>query len=116
MVANISASKKLEGDNASASHLVKSLRLESLPSSIQTHPGKDALPLFLIHDGSGLVNYYSRLQPLARSIHGIHNPHFISSQPWENVVEMSQAYAKVISQVSKGPLVLGGKLLSSFPV
>ncbi|PBK92884.1 putative polyketide synthase [Armillaria gallica] len=108
VVANISASKKLEGDNASASHLVKSLRLESLPSTIQTHPGNDALPLFLIHDGSGLVNYYSRLQPLARSIYGIHNPHFISSQPWENVVEMSQAYAKVISQVSKGPLLLGG--------
>ncbi|KAK0228850.1 polyketide synthase [Armillaria fumosa] len=108
VVANISASKKLEGDNASTSHLVKSLRLESLPSTIQTHPGTDALPLFLIHDGSGLVNYYSRLQPLARSIYGIHNPHFISSQPWENVVEMSQAYAKVISQVSKGPLLLGG--------
>ncbi|SJL00722.1 related to polyketide synthase modules and related proteins [Armillaria ostoyae] len=107
-VAHISASKNLEGDNASTSHLVKSLRLESLPSTIQTHPGNDALPLFLIHDGSGLVNNYSRLPPLARSIYGIHNPHFISSQPWKNVVEMSQAYAKVISQVSKGPLLLGG--------
>ncbi len=114
VVANISASKKLEGDNTSTSHLVKSLRLESLPSSIQTHTGNDALPLFLIHDGSGLVNNYSRLPPLARSIYGIHNPHFISSQPWENVVEMSQAYAKVISQVSKGPLLLGGKHLPLF--
>ncbi|KAK0463812.1 putative polyketide synthase [Desarmillaria tabescens] len=93
------AAKKLVAISV-ASHLVKSLQLESLPSSIQTHSGNGALPLFLIHDGSGL--------PLARSIYGIHNPHFISSQPWENVVEMSQAYAKVISQVSKGPLLLGG--------
>ncbi|KAH9065286.1 polyketide beta-ketoacyl-synthase [Lactarius vividus] len=64
---------------------------------------------FLIHDGSGLVEYIYTLPSLDRDLWGIYNPHFMSSQPWESVVSMAAAYAKYTKEVvGFGPVLLGG--------
>ncbi|EDR13531.1 polyketide beta-ketoacyl-synthase [Laccaria bicolor S238N-H82] len=65
-------------------------------------------PLFLIHDGSGLVNYCGRISPLGREVWGLKNPRFSSAQPWSSLVDMASAYAQSILKVSTGPLILGG--------
>ncbi|KAA1479595.1 alpha/beta-hydrolase, partial [Dentipellis sp. KUC8613] len=62
----------------------------------------------LIHDGSGLVLYIRRLSPLDRDIWGIHNPHFITSQPWESVVSMAAEYSEFATKTTSEPLLLGG--------
>ncbi|KAA1469652.1 polyketide synthase [Dentipellis sp. KUC8613] len=88
--------------------LVTALRLDSVPIEVQkaTTPGR--APLFLIHDGSGLVLYIRRLSPLDRDIWGIHNPHFITSQPWESVVSMAAEYSEFATKTTSEPLLLGG--------
>ncbi|TFK33599.1 hypothetical protein BDQ12DRAFT_657776 [Crucibulum laeve] len=99
--------KALELAQTSISRLVKALRLDTIPAAVQTSTSK-RLPLFLIHDGSGLTNYYDRLSPLDRNIWGINNPHFVTAQPWDNVVEMATAYANYVADTSSGPVILGG--------
>ena len=70
-------------------------------------PGR--VPLFLIHDGSGLVKYIHNLPPLGRDLWGIHNPYFINSRPWESVESMAAEYAKyTIKAAGLGPVILGG--------
>lgn len=90
------------------------LHLNDIPISIQKYeenPGR--LPLFLIHDGSGLVNYLHRLPPLKRAVWGIHNPHFATAEPWDNIAHMASAYAELIVSTTQGPVLLGGKYLLS---
>ncbi|TFK37752.1 hypothetical protein BDQ12DRAFT_735983 [Crucibulum laeve] len=83
------------------------LQLDTIPISIQTSTSGRP-PLCLIHDGSGLVNYIKRLSPIGRPLWGIHNPHFITSQPWESVVAMASEYAEYAIKTTSGPLILGG--------
>lgn len=71
--------------------------------------------LFLIHDGSGLVNYCDRISPLGRDVWGLKNPRFSSAQPWSSLVDMASAYTQSILKVSTGPLILGGNLIISDP-
>ena len=67
------------------------------------------LPLYLIHDGSGLVDYYSRLDPLGRDVWGIENPHFHSKVLWDSLEQMAQRYADLIMVHKTGEsLILGG--------
>ncbi|KAJ7160342.1 putative polyketide synthase [Mycena filopes] len=88
--------------------LTKTLRLDTVPVPIQTSDTSARLPLFFIHDGSGLVNYYERLSFLDRAIWGIHNPRFVSGQPWNGLVDMAAAYVEYILSTTSGPLLLGG--------
>ncbi|KAJ7634563.1 putative polyketide synthase [Roridomyces roridus] len=88
--------------------IVKTLHIDSVPALIQRSETSDRLPLFFIHDGSGLVNYYDRLSSLDRDIWGIHNPRFTSSRPWGSLVDMASAYVKYILSTTSGPLLLGG--------
>ncbi|KAF8125118.1 Alpha/Beta hydrolase protein, partial [Boletus edulis] len=70
-------------------------------------------PLYLVHDGSGLVSHYERLLPLHRDVWGLSNPRFFSGDPWQTLEEMAQAYAQTIEQhAHDGALMLGGQ--SSF--
>ncbi|KNZ72615.1 Conidial yellow pigment biosynthesis polyketide synthase [Termitomyces sp. J132] len=85
----------------------KTLRLEVNPISVQSS-NSNRLPLFFIHDGSGLVNYYERLPPLDRPIWAIHNPNFSTSQPWNSISEMARTYAKLIANLIIGPIIVGG--------
>ncbi|KAF7327244.1 hypothetical protein MKEN_00301700 [Mycena kentingensis (nom. inval.)] len=86
----------------------KTLQLDVVPISIQRANASDRLPLFLIHDGSGLVNYYDRLSFLDRDIWGIPNPRFVTGQPWSELVDMAAAYVDYILTTTSGPLLLGG--------
>lgn len=66
-------------------------------------------PLYLVHDGSGLVNDYERLLSLHRDVWGINNPRFFCNESWETLEDMAQAYAVAIEQHAKdAALVLGG--------
>ncbi|KAL0948282.1 hypothetical protein HGRIS_010876 [Hohenbuehelia grisea] len=100
--------KVAEVAQTNLSRIAKALRLDIVPVPIQQSKTTTNLPVFLIHDGSGLVNYYERLSPLNRNIWGIHNPHFVTAQPWDNVVHMATAYADYIQSTSKGPVIVGG--------
>ncbi|KAJ8496323.1 hypothetical protein ONZ45_g12501 [Pleurotus djamor] len=87
---------------------VDALKLNVIPRCIQRSENTTQIPLFLIHDGSGLTNYYDRLPTLNRSLWCIPNPRFLSSQPWDSVVQMAKAYADLISKAISGPVILGG--------
>ncbi|KAJ6485560.1 putative polyketide synthase [Mycena sanguinolenta] len=93
---------------ASLGHITTALRLDTCPVPIQRPESSGRLPLFFIHDGSGLVNYYERLPFLDRSIWGIHNPRFIDARPWDGMVDMAAAYVEYVLSVTSGPLLLGG--------
>ncbi|KAJ7022589.1 putative polyketide synthase [Mycena alexandri] len=105
---------RLEGRPLSVDDVVaiacvtKALRLDTVPVPIQSPETSARLPLFFIHDGSGLVNYYERLSFLDRAIWGIHNPRFVSGRAWDSLVDMAAAYVEYILSTTSGPLLLGG--------
>ncbi|KAJ7051783.1 putative polyketide synthase [Mycena amicta] len=108
-LAKIAATSLLPStDVPSLSRISKAFQLDTIPVSIQRPNTSDRLPLFLIHDGSGLVNYYDRLSFMDREIWGIHNPRFASGQPWKELVDMAAAYVDYILGTTSGPLLLGG--------
>ena len=81
----------------------------TVPVSVQKTGKIGRVPLFLIHDGSGLVKYIDNLPSLGRDLWGIHNPNFMNSRPWESVESMAAEYAKyVIKAAGEGPVLLGG--------
>lgn len=91
--------------------IVKAYKLGKVPVPIQKASSRGHLPLFLIHDGSGLVNYYNRLSPLGREVWGIHNPHFLSENPWpwDSLESMAAEYADYVMHLTSDPVVIGGK-------
>jgi acyl carrier protein len=88
---------------------------DPVPISVQQTGKTGRTPLFLIHDGSGLVKYTDNLPPFGRDLWGIHNPNFMNSRPWESVESMAAEYAKyMIKAAGKGPVLVGGlDLISS---
>ncbi|KAF8626009.1 hypothetical protein AX17_006732 [Amanita inopinata Kibby_2008] len=85
--------------------------LDANPILLQsTTSCSNRLPLFLIHDGSGLVSYYSRLGSLDRSVWGIRNPHFGTAEPWGGGLgQMAKDYADRIQKLAlQGSVILGG--------
>ena len=81
----------------------------TVPISVQKTGETGRVPLFLIHDGSGLVKYIDDLPSLGRDLWGIHNPNFMNSRPWESVESMAAEYAKYVIKVAgEGPVLLGG--------
>ncbi|GLB38792.1 putative polyketide synthase [Lyophyllum shimeji] len=101
------ASESTKTASATVNTLVSAFRLDTVPLPIQTS-GSERLPLFLIHDGSGLVNYYERLSPMGRPVWAIHNPNFLSTRPWHSLKDMATAYADYINRQTTGPVLLGG--------
>lgn len=89
--------------------LEHAFHLDTLPRPIKSSPTSTNYPLFVVHDGSGLVDYYDRLSDIERDIWGIHNPNFLSEQQWKSVSDMATAYSSLVMSVTKGPLLLGGK-------
>lgn len=81
---------------------------------LQRCPGSLRAPLYLVHDGSGLVGHYERILPLHRDVWGIGNPRFFSDESWETLEDMAQAYAlAVVEHAKDAPLILGGHFISS---
>ena len=68
-------------------------------------------PLFLIHDASGGIYSYYKLDKLGRTVYAIYNPWFRNKAKWEGGAEMFvREYIKLIrSVVSKGDILVGGK-------
>ncbi|KZP21464.1 putative polyketide synthase [Athelia psychrophila] len=67
-------------------------------------------PLFLVHDGSGMVDYFNRMPSLGRDVWTIPNPHFGKDAiwPWEDLESMAQEYTGYVTSVSSGPVLVGG--------
>lgn len=91
-----------------AARLTKALKLGDIPLLLQRST-ISSLPLFLIHDGSGLISYYHGIPSLGRQVWGINNPNFISSEQWQSVAEMASCYTHHIARVVTGPIILGGR-------
>ncbi|KAJ4473122.1 putative polyketide synthase [Lentinula aciculospora] len=92
---------------AAQARLVGALRLGTNPVRVQAFHG-NSTPIFFIHDGSGLVNYYDKVRPLHRNVWAIYNPQFLPSLPWGSVKHMAVAYADYICALSTGTILLGG--------
>ena len=83
---------------------------------LQQCPGSLRAPLYLVHDGSGLVSHYERLSPLHRDVWGLGNPCFFSDESWETLEDMAQAYARAIERHAKDTaLILGGQFFRLHP-
>jgi iterative type I PKS product template protein len=109
MIPELSASLNvIEYINPTLAATVNASKVSTLPFPLQRCQDTPNLPLFLIHDGGGLVHYYSRLSPLDRDVWGISNPNFISGQPWNSVTSMATHYATLITKTVSGPLLIGG--------
>jgi iterative type I PKS product template protein len=97
-----------EDEHTDSNYLIRALQLDvSLVPIQDSKSGR--VPLFLIHDGSGLVHYYDRLTYMDRPIWGINNPHFITGEPWDSTFDMAKAYADLVASQGTGPIILGGK-------
>jgi iterative type I PKS product template protein len=82
------------------------------PTPFQKATNTQNLSLFLVHDGSGMVNYYERLSSLNRDVWGVSNPKFSSNEEWSDVQAMAAHYAGLIAATTAGPIIVGGKLFS----
>ena len=68
-----------------------------------------ATPLFMIHDGSGLINSYEQVGEIGRPFYGIMDPHFGTRECWVDMQSMGREYARLIARQSGGrPAILGG--------
>ena len=68
-----------------------------------------AAPLFMIHDGSGLINSYEQVGEIGRPLYGVTDPHFGTRQSWADIRSMGREYALLIAgQSGGGPVILGG--------
>ncbi|KAF4562547.1 hypothetical protein EYR36_003941 [Pleurotus pulmonarius] len=92
-----------------AARMKKLLRMESIPAALQTSKHRRP-PLYLVHDGSGIVTHYSRIGNIDRGLWGMFNPLFFENKHWDGVVPMAQAYSKHILSTSPGdaPILIGG--------
>ena len=70
--------------------------------------GRDAQPLVLIHDGSGLSLPYRKIHDLIRPLWGISNPKAFTTDTWPDLDAMAKAYAANIAASITGPVILGG--------
>ena len=67
-----------------------------------------AAPLFMIHDGSGLIGSYERIDGIGRPFYAIKDPYFGTRESWTDVTSMGREYAQLIAGQSDGPIILGG--------
>jgi len=92
--------------------LTETLRLTSFDarlSRFQFNKDATAVPLLLIHDGSGLTSHYDRLPPLHRDVFALTNPRLITGGKWETVEEMAESYADVVLGATSDQIIIGGK-------
>lgn len=67
-------------------------------------------PLFLFHDGSGMVGQYSRICDFDRSLHGFFDPHFFSPKAhFSSIHKMATQYISHLSKSETPSLIIGGE-------
>ncbi|KAI0073585.1 ketoacyl-synt-domain-containing protein [Panus rudis PR-1116 ss-1] len=88
-----------------------SIEQQPTPVLLQTGHDRDAVPLFLIHDGSGMVFSYARLESLGCPVYGIQNPLLCTGEGWKGgILEMASHYAELIkvSLAARADCMVGG--------
>ncbi|KAH7919227.1 putative polyketide synthase [Leucogyrophana mollusca] len=82
------------------------------PTPIHTHmehrENDNRVPLFLFHDGSGLISGYNRLLAINRDVWGLPNPRFATGEAWSDLQSMSREYAQIVKKTVTGAVLLGG--------
>lgn len=91
--------------------------MDTFPVTLQ-HSTSGASPLYLIHDGSGLTNAYSRLSPLNRPTHGIYSLDFAHPDPSIRTMEdLATLYIRRANLASApANIILGGKQAPHTPL
>ncbi|KAH9928293.1 uncharacterized protein B0H18DRAFT_1084485 [Fomitopsis serialis] len=87
-----------------------SLQVRTNPMLLQDGKDQTETPLVLIHDGSGMVHPYMRLDDLGRRVWGIHNPKVPSGEGWKGgILEIAAHYAELVrTTLGEGcPCLLG---------
>lgn len=71
-------------------------------------------PLFLIHDVSGAIFNYYKLESLDRPVYGIYSPWLQSKEKWEGdlSVVINKCIELIKSVVPRGEILAGGNLQS----
>lgn len=71
---------------------------------------KARTPLFLIHDSSGAVYNYFKLEPLGRPVYTIHNPWVRNTEKWEGgTMRFVETYIEFIKTIKRsGDILVGG--------
>ncbi|KAG2147424.1 polyketide synthase [Suillus bovinus] len=101
-----SSPKKASG--RSSTRTLQPASFDTRMSRIQSSKDENAAPLLLIHDGSGLINHYSRLAPLHRDVFALSNPCLITGGKWESVEQIAQSYANVVLAAKTEQIIIGG--------
>ncbi|OJA19511.1 hypothetical protein AZE42_03211 [Rhizopogon vesiculosus] len=89
----------------------ETLRLTSFDarlSRLQFKQDETAVPLLLIHDGSGLISHYESLLPLQREVLAFANPRLITGGKWETLEQMAESYADVVLGAIPDQIIIGG--------
>jgi thioesterase domain-containing protein len=91
--------------------VARALKLSEQPEVIMSgaSASPNALPLFLVHDGSGVCMQYHRLQSLNRQAYALHDPKFINTaEAWPSLRQMAENYADTVHHTTEGPCLVGG--------
>ena len=66
-------------------------------------------PLFLFHDGSGMVGQYSRIRDFDRNLYAFFDPHCFSPKAhFSSVTDMAKQYISRLSKTETPSLIVGG--------
>ena len=66
-------------------------------------------PLFLFHDGSGIVGQYSKIRDFDRNLYAFFDPHCLSPKSrFSSVTDMATQYISRLSKTETPSLIVGG--------
>ena len=80
-------------------------------SRLQFKQNDTAVPLLLIHDGSGLTSHYNSLLTLNRDVFALANPCLTTGGRWDTLEQMAESYVDVILGATADQIIIGGKWL-----
>ncbi|KAG1901393.1 uncharacterized protein F5891DRAFT_1222928 [Suillus fuscotomentosus] len=101
-----SSPKKSSG--RSSARTLQPASFDARMSRLQSGKDESAAPLLLIHDGSGLINHYSRLTPMQRDVYGLSNPSLITGGKWESVEQIAESYTNAVLAEKTKQIIIGG--------
>ncbi|KAG2359143.1 hypothetical protein BDR07DRAFT_1415802 [Suillus spraguei] len=103
-----SSLKKSSGRSSTSTRTLQPASFDTRMSQLQSNKGENAVPLLLIHDGSGLINHYNRLMPLQRDLFALSNPCLITGGKWESVEQIAESYANAVINAKTDQIIIGG--------
>ncbi|KAG1818621.1 putative polyketide synthase [Suillus subaureus] len=103
-----SSPKKSSGRSRASTRTLQPASFDNRMSQLQFSKDEVAVPLLLIHDGSGLISHYNRLMPLHRDVFALSNPCLITGGKWESVEQIAESYANVVLGAKSDQIIIGG--------